>query len=179
MQIVNHADFFQHRRKQEVDELPSIDQKRRDNRIAEEKAYQHKRRAVANAPQNGDSKISKSLPFTRTVRKVARSCRTKPDVQKQQWPRRAYPEQHQRCNQSRKIFPAHQHFAAQRREEIIMQASIDYFTAKQIHENPRATEEHNRPEDQALVQICKNNVDFADVVVAWLFPTDLRRQRGH
>jgi hypothetical protein len=60
-----------------------------------------------------------------------------------------------------------------------VKAAIDYFAAKQVHENPRAPEEDDRSQDQTLIQVRKDDSDFAYVAVARLLPTDLRRQPSH
>src|SRR5258708_34599948 len=60
-----------------------------------------------------------------------------------------------------------------------MKTAIDYFSAKQVHENPRATEKDDGSEDQALVQVREDNIDFADIVIARLLPVYLGRQSCH
>src|SRR4051812_16085607 len=71
------ANFFEQRRKQEVDELPAVNGQRRDDWIAEKQADQEENRAVPNAGQYCDGHIGKrifdSASLEKTLHSIARA----------------------------------------------------------------------------------------------------------
>src|SRR5690242_4307121 len=76
VEVVNHTDLFQQRWQEEVQPLPSIQQQRGNDRIANKQTYNQKESTVAYACQNGYSGICEKLYRPRTFKKVTSALGT-------------------------------------------------------------------------------------------------------
>ena len=70
-------------------------------------------------------------------------------------------------------FSGQQHFAANGRQEIIVQAAVQYLAAKQVHENAQASEEDGQPQVEELKDGGENIGILAEIADAgpFSFPT--------
>src|SRR5687768_1920653 len=79
-------------------------------------------------------------------------------------------EQDYRRNQTRQVFPYHQHFAAHGAEKIKVQTTIDDVPAEKVHEDPGTSKKYYRAQDQSAVIHCEDRavvIEVLKLAVGW------------
>jgi hypothetical protein len=106
-------------------------------------------RAVADARQHGYAQVGGQFGQSRPGQRAA-GCQPEVAQQHQVGKRRTQSEQDAGRQQRREVLPDHQHLAAHRREEVVMQALLDHLAAEQVHEDRHRAEENRQAQHKQL-----------------------------
>ena len=158
---MDDGDFLERRGQEEVQPLPTEKERRRDHRVLHQQAQRQKDRSVSGDCEHRDTQIGERLRSSWSVQQVRAPAHghlrqeAERELQEDREAEKRAPRDH-----AGDVFPDHQDIAAQRCQEVEVQAALENLPADEIGEESKTSEEDDQAQKKHLE---KDAVGLSDI----------------